>query len=67
VKSVEPTHLGPLLSHVIVALLPLFFFFLGGGGGGGGGGGVLVVALVCPGGEITKWVWPHYAVTAPRH
>ncbi|XP_030212900.1 serine/threonine-protein kinase ATR [Gadus morhua] len=23
VKSVEPTHLGPLLSHVIVALLPL--------------------------------------------
>lgn len=23
VKSVEPAHLGPLLSHVIVALLPL--------------------------------------------
>lgn len=23
VRSVEPTHLGPLLSHVIVALLPL--------------------------------------------
>lgn len=23
VRSVEPAHLGPLLSHVIVALLPL--------------------------------------------